>query len=830
MIDGEQAINDKLPLVLVADQRPFSSGGNRFCILQPLMTLDGDPLDTSVAAFPNRGRVWWMLRDNIREEDVVPGSIWISTLEDATKFDLVDPESDKYQVLRSAIQLDSTDLAEVIPLDTDHPDLLAVTRGRRLPFSRRPVSTVFLRGRRTALGPLKAAWHQDSQEIELQPLSLSKPEVIRVATELFDQSVRMSEFTVSLNSYDPHHEPVTQRIFLTRKAWWKLDELRRAGETLDASLDSQIINWALKRYGITRSQGQQVKTFFNEVGSLEAAGDDDEETRRKLLRLQGLAADAERVLALGGEVAVVLAQHGEFRQLVESHIDALAESRVQEEVRLRRSEVETAITDQRRQLQAVESDLRRRKSDFELLVRQQDEDFQRRQASRLEGLEQREQEIAEREQAIVRVEAGIQQRLDSLIRRFETEADKLTGDVLIQWMLLRKSGALPSAPDLAGSSDWAAVGGSASREATLNLPAYLTHARPAGDEPEMLEDEFLRQFARVVQQRGFQFDIQDLKNFHTCVKIGGLTVLAGASGTGKSSLPQLYAESLGWADRYLHVSVRPDWLDDRDFVGAYNPLVQRFEPSNSGVIDRLVAAAVDRQRGLGGVYLIALDEMNLARVEHYFAQFLSLLELTEDKRKLSLVAPGLAQPSDPYHPFHELPIGNNVRFVGTVNIDETTHFFSPKVLDRTQVVCLPPPDLASLQAAQFSDPIPGIRPVAWELFQRWAAPTEPPPRIRQFLLQVSEALQESRLGLRARQFQRIAHYVACSQNYLEQDAALDYQLMQVVLPRLRRTAPRLDACMQKLRALVLANRFPRSAEMLKRIAEPGIENDFFQLL
>ena len=67
----------------------------------------------------------------------------------------------------------------------------------------------------------------------------------------------------------------------------------------------------------------------------------------------------------------------------------------------------------------------------------------------------------------------------------------------------------------------------------------------------------------------------------TCQPVG-LTVLAGPSGTGKSSLPRLYAEALGCRDEYLHIPVRPDWLDDRDLVGAFNALAQRFEPANAG--------------------------------------------------------------------------------------------------------------------------------------------------------------------------------------------------------------------------------------------------------
>src|SRR5262249_20155797 len=119
-------------------------------------------------------------------------------------------------------------------------------------------------------------------------------------------------------------------------------------------------------------------------------------------------------------------------------------------------------------------------------------------------------------------------------------------------------------------------------EATVNglaLPAFVHRNRPAREGKVLAETDFLAQFFRVVEQRGFVFPEQDLINFRVCGKTGGLTVLAGLSGTGKSSLPRLYAEALGCRDEYLPVAVRPEWLDDRDLIGAFNPLAQRFEPA-----------------------------------------------------------------------------------------------------------------------------------------------------------------------------------------------------------------------------------------------------------
>ena len=112
-----------------------------------------------------------------------------------------------------------------------------------------------------------------------------------------------------------------------------------------------------------------------------------------------------------------------------------------------------------------------------------------------------------------------------------------------------------------------------------------------------------------------------------------LTVLGGVSGTGKSSLPRLYAQALTgdadvWDDRYRMVGVNPSWLDVGDLLGRVNVLDARFLPSDSGLYDLLIHAHEEYRRHTrnSGLYIVCLDEMNLAQVEHYFSPFLQVLE------------------------------------------------------------------------------------------------------------------------------------------------------------------------------------------------------------
>jgi hypothetical protein len=139
---------------------------------------------------------------------------------------------------------------------------------------------------------------------------------------------------------------------------------------------------------------------------------------------------------------------------------------------------------------------------------------------------------------------------------------------------------------------------------------------------------------------------------------------------------------------YCFLSVRPDWRDSKALLGYYNPLNERYE--STPLLEFLLQAAKDYDQNKGNAqpYFVILDEMNLAHVEYYFADFLSVLESGRDeegwtKEALRLHSFGksiLDQDGYPVPP--ELRLPPNLYIIGTVNIDETTYMFSPKVLDR----------------------------------------------------------------------------------------------------------------------------------------------------
>lgn len=812
-------------MVLAVDQGTFDVKGagdrwNTFCVLQPLLSVQGEVVEDATYDFPNRGRVWWMVWNEHPAAYIRPGTLWCGRIERAPQYNEHDPESDRYQVLVQEMKPATAEVVEIVDVAVARPRVEDMLLG--VHFTDRPptASRVLIRGRETTLGPFAAVLASDGRGMTLGPGKTGDATVFEIPTDALPGLVPIHSFDLSLNQYQRRDKIQSHRVSLVLDQQIPYGRLRQEGYSRDAATDAQVLNHCLTRVGFTRGERAEFKKLLGKAQEgVSKLGAEVEDSR--FARFRRLLADGER-LAAAGEAAAQAAADAvpELQRLLERHADALVAGRVEKMAGQRAAEIETKIVQERKRLDKIQADVERAQKDYEARVAKMDEDLRSEQATRIRALEQREKEIDERAKDVERKEAGIRKRLERVIALYKQEGDRIVDQMLAQLPLI--SSAVAGA---GRETEPAAAGGA---PATLSRPAWLDRKRQA--EP-ITEQDFLAQLRDVVAHRGFVFQDDDLLNFHTCVKVGGLTVLAGPSGRGKSSLPRLYAEALGCRDEHLLVPVRSDWLDDRDLVGAYNALSGRFEPAPCGLVDRLISAGLDEAEGRGGIFIVCLDEMNLARVEHYFASFLSVLESPADRRFLRLCADGLQRPDDPYAPYRRLKIPDNVRIVGTVNIDETTHFFSPKVLDRANVVSLAAPALHSIPVQGKADEaIGGLTPVSFAALASWTGRPEDVKDVPAFVAKLDAVLAESRISLGYRVVRRIQAYVAAARPYLNADKALDFQIVQSVLPKVRRSAPNFPSTLKRLREELPAERFPRSAALLERLGESGLEDDLLQLL
>ena len=215
---------------------------------------------------------------------------------------------------------------------------------------------------------------------------------------------------------------------------------------------------------------------------------------------------------------------------------------------------------------------------------------------------------------------------------------------------------------------------------------------------EEKENEWLERFGDTLNQNGIKFNQRTLCAFHTGLKVADaspIVVLAGISGTGKSLLPRLYAHACGM--NYLQAAVQPRWDSPQDMLGFYNYMEHRFKATE---LSRFLwqfdtynnQKAAQKFHDKEPMNMILLDEMNLARVEYYFSDMLSKLEVRRglssenEKQRRAAEIEIECGASDKDTETRRLFVGSNMLFVGTMNEDETTQTLSDKVMDRSNVL------------------------------------------------------------------------------------------------------------------------------------------------
>lgn len=383
--------------------------------------------------------------------------------------------------------------------------------------------------------------------------------------------------------------------------------------------------------------------------------------------------------------------------------------------------------------------------------------------------------------------------LEQATKSFTESSDAVVNRFLTIAPILRKAGML-------GLSEQNAANGTSEPPPrvrppqSFSIPQTIFEGSGNTEEENMTEKSFFDRLTELVKNAGFSYSRDDLARFHLSVKCGGLTIIAGNSGTGKSSLATLYARALAGSefspDRpdYLMINVNPSWMDIRDLLGHLNTLEGRYFPAESGLYQHLICAQeeIKRAAGSSAIYPICFDEMNLAQVEHYFNDFMQLLEKSSGHRKIRCFSQEVISPECPFRNWPTLDISPAVRFVGTVNFDETTRRLSDRLLDRANLVSMGAGELPALVAGADSSSITceGSR-VTLSDFQRWVRDAALPTSLATIFTSIRVPLQRLGCPVSARGYRATCRFVASSDKILGAEAALDIQVTQRLLSRVR---------------------------------------------
>lgn len=243
----------------------------------------------------------------------------------------------------------------------------------------------------------------------------------------------------------------------------------------------------------------------------------------------------------------------------------------------------------------------------------------------------------------------------------------------------------------------------------------------------------------MYKKRGLKYDEITIKQFFAAMCTDQILILSGKPGTGKTSLVENFSEATG--SEYKMISVQPNWYENQDIIGFYNPIEKIY--TSTPIIDFMLEAKKNSDK----LYIICFDEMNLAQTEYYLSEFLSKRETTDriiefysenifkenidqtvkildfiiqkyaidskkindiSNKKLIEILDLLEEAEKSFNDIdfqtfdrfckekaklknyamygNSIKIPNNIRIVGTINKDESTKNISPKVIDRSIIV------------------------------------------------------------------------------------------------------------------------------------------------
>lgn len=299
----------------------------------------------------------------------------------------------------------------------------------------------------------------------------------------------------------------------------------------------------------------------------------------------------------------------------------------------------------------------------------------------------------------------------------------------------------------------------------------------------------------AIEGIGMSIDESTLRRYHLSLKTRRFVILSGLSGTGKTWLAEAYAQAVG--AKHLIVPVAPNWTANEDLLGYLNPIDNQYHHTTFSHFLMECAGEYETATADGRnprPYHLILDEMNLARVEQYFAKFLSAMEVRERYRQADIMLSGRESVS----------LTPNLYFIGTVNVDETTHGFAHKIYDRAQLIEL------QVSGDSLSAHL-GSVPYQEELMKIWREVNLAAP----FAFRVIDEIK--------------AYIAEAEQIGVEWHVALDEQVLQKILPKCNGADLHVEKTLRFLSELA-AEHYPltsrKAKEMLNGYSQSGFASFF----
>jgi len=340
-------------------------------------------------------------------------------------------------------------------------------------------------------------------------------------------------------------------------------------------------------------------------------------------------------------------------------------------------------------------------------------------------------------------------------------------------------------------------------------------------------NKLIEELLGVTQRVGLTFTTIQLRRLMAAQATKPFVILTGLSGSGKTKLAEAVAHWLSEdpKNQVCMVAVGADWTNNEPLLGYADAIHSgRYCAPASGILQLLDHA----QKTPKAPHFLILDEMNLSHVERYFADFLSAMESSTPELALhgqgTLKADALDVPA-------RLALPANVFIIGTVNVDETTYMFSPKVLDRANVIefRVSVDQMSAFLAAPTSARVNDLNGKGAHYAEAFVARAQAEAslapavttQLQENLVELFKPLAEVGAEFGYRSAKEMARFVAIHRELSDDDwnykDALDAQVMQKLMPKLHGSARKLSGVLDALGKFADAHELPLTQDKVKRM-------------
>lgn len=313
----------------------------------------------------------------------------------------------------------------------------------------------------------------------------------------------------------------------------------------------------------------------------------------------------------------------------------------------------------------------------------------------------------------------------------------------------------------------------------------------------------------------------DIYNYLISIVQNYITVFAGEPGTGKTSMCKLLAKALGLYDtRFVKISVERGWTSSKDLIGYYNPLTKEVEKAQPDFSECMMQLDKENKQGVVvAPYFVLLDEANLSPIEYYWSNFNYFCD-DPNNQKVE------------YANGETLKFGRELKFLATINYDQTTSDLSPRFLDRSWVISMGPVTTDSIigslsdeTTVKNNDEIISLenleRIFGWENYKDKKINQITKSRIELIV----GKMKEGGHIISARSIKAVTHYYLVAEEYMSsKEIALDYAISQKFLPMINGNGKNYCEFLNSLLTICKENQLTKSAGVIMKILDRSQHN------